>query len=83
MSNSDIMEIILQKKKELKLYIKTPLNWWELEREEFIKHTNTAIHRLDFELRQRDPDTKTKNTREELEQKKKTTSISELIQSIT
>lgn len=80
MTSSEIMEIIMDKKKESKLY-PTKYEWYEST--ELTDTINLLINRLNFELRQRDPETKTENTKEYLDQKKREISIVNVIQSIT
>lgn len=116
MTNSEIMQIILDKRKELKLF---PTNipediprkeqyydfinrFWKQEfpnitiipftdfmrifdktENEKKKEIELCINRLNFELRQRDPDTKTNNTKEHLDQKKREISIVDVIQQVT
>jgi len=69
MTNSDITEIILDKKREVKVY---PTD----ENERIIK-------RLEFELRQRNPDTRSEFTKEMLDMKKREISIVEVIKTIS
>lgn len=58
MLNSDIMEMILEKKKEMKLFPKD-MEWYKIDMELARKDMELMINRLNFELRQRDPETKT------------------------
>jgi hypothetical protein len=82
MTNSEIAEIIIWKQKELNK-IPKELEWWQVNLEIERDILKWVIHRLNFELRQRDPDTKTENTKELLDQKKREISITNLIQTIT
>ena len=81
MTNSDIMWMIVEKRKELKLY-PTTYEWYQSTH--WIDTINSLINKFSFELRQRDPETRDdRNTKEFLEQKKKEVSIVNVIQSIT
>ncbi len=82
MTNSDIMEFILDKKKELSILPKIH-EWYQLEIDTRKTQINSLLNRFNFELRQRDPDTKTENTKEFLDQKKREISIVQVIQSLT
>ena len=80
MTNSEIMQMILDKKKEIKLYPEAK-KWYSDS--SHVDSINLLINRLNFELRQRDPETKTENTKEYLDQKKREVSIVDVIQSVT
>lgn len=99
MSNSDIMNIILDKKKELKDLTKdiwnididklkllvnpTNIEWKQIFAIDRINIFKKIIHRLEFELRQRDPDTKTNNTKDLLDKKKIEVNIVTIISVLT
>lgn len=80
MTNSDIMQMILDKRKEIKLYPEAR-EWYSDSSQ--VDLINLVINRLNFELRQRDPETKTENTKEYLDQKKREVSIVDVIQQVT
>lgn len=82
MTNSDIMWFIIDKRKELNILPKIH-EWYQLEIDEKKTQINTLLNRLNFELRQRDPDTKIENTKEFLDKKKREISIVQVIQSVT
>lgn len=82
MTNSEIAEMIIWKRKELKLY-PAENEWYKVDIVNNINLITLLINRLNFEIRQRDPDTKTENTKEFLDQKKREVSIVDVIQSVT
>jgi len=83
MSKSDIMEIIFDKKSEIKklkwrIYIPTQMADLILD-EKLIEYNEKLIFKLEFEVRQRDNPDMIKNTKEDLEQKKRDVDIVQLI----
>ena len=87
MSNSDITEMVIDKKKELKrleerIYLDSQLGEW-IRNSVIWDLYKKLLWKLDYEIRCRDPESNAKNTKEDLDRKKQQVSITNIISTIT